>query len=168
MHARTLSRPLCALAALAAAASVAPPAAPAEVAARRSIHEPLLERAREGAARKLQRPGCLLLLEDFKDKDGRPLVSSLAEWNRSAVDYLRTTPFRDGSFHPLCRSGGSALVSVVGMRPVFVCPSFRREAQRDPWQAENWLIHEMLHTLGLGENPPSSHEITERVNDRCQ
>ena len=63
---------------------------------------------------------------------------------------------------------GRALVSVVGMRPVFVCPSFRKHAERDPWAAENWIIHEMLHTLGLGENPPSSREITQRVTERCQ
>ena len=30
------------------------------------------------------------------------------------------------------------------------------------------VIHEMLHTLGLGENPPAPSEITRRVNDRCQ
>ena len=30
-----------------------------------------------------------------------------------------------------------------------------------------FLIHETLHTLGLGENPPSSEEITLRVESRC-
>jgi hypothetical protein len=30
------------------------------------------------------------------------------------------------------------------------------------------VIHEMLHTLGLGEDPPSSFEITERVRRRCR
>jgi hypothetical protein len=25
----------------------------------------------------------------------------------------------------------------------------------------------MLHTLGLGENPPASYKITRRVLDRC-
>ena len=29
------------------------------------------------------------------------------------------------------------------------------------------MIHEFLHTLGLGENPPTSQEITERVSNRC-
>ncbi len=29
------------------------------------------------------------------------------------------------------------------------------------------VIHEMLHTLGLGENPPTSIEITQRVKGRC-
>jgi hypothetical protein len=32
---------------------------------------------------------------------------------------------------------------------------------------ENALIHEMLHTLGLRENPPSSAEISRRVAERC-
>ena len=134
----------------------------------RAVHEPTIERAREGAVRKIEQPGCQRLLEEFKDKDGRTLRQNLATWNRPVTDYLRTMPFRDGSFHPFCRSGQSALVSVVGLRPVFVCPSFRKQAERDPWAAENWIIHEMLHTLGLGENPPSSREITQRVNERCR
>ena len=29
------------------------------------------------------------------------------------------------------------------------------------------VIHEELHSLGLGENPPSSQEITRRVESRC-
>lgn len=140
--------------------------APSDV--RRAVHEVALERARDGAARKIEQPACLRLLEEFKDQSGRTLSENLATWNRAAADYLRTMPFRDGSFHPLCRSGESALVSVVGMRPVFVCPSFRKLAERDPWTAESWIIHEMLHTLGLGENPPSSREITQRVKERCR
>jgi hypothetical protein len=30
------------------------------------------------------------------------------------------------------------------------------------------VIHEILHTLGLGENPPTSIEITQRVESRCR
>ena len=30
------------------------------------------------------------------------------------------------------------------------------------------LIHELLHTLGLGENPPSSAAITDAVARRCR
>jgi hypothetical protein len=158
------------LSALAALATLAPmPAAPASRGDdRRSVQELTLERARDGAARKLEQPKCLRVLEDFRDQRGRTLAENLATWNRTPADYIKTTPFRDGSFHATCRSGKSALFSVVGMRPVFVCPNFRKEAERDPWTAENWVIHEMLHTLGLGENPPSSREITQRVNERCQ
>jgi hypothetical protein len=118
--------------------------------------------------RKLTQSECQQVLREFNDQNGRPLEESLATWGRSAADYVRTMPFRDGSFHPFCRSGKAALVSVVGMRPVFVCPSFRKLAERDPWAAENWIIHEMLHTLGLGEDPPSSRTITQRVSERCR
>jgi len=38
----------------------------------------------------------------------------------------------------------------------------------NPWLSEFMVIHEMLHTLGLGENPPSSFEITEQVMRRCR
>jgi hypothetical protein len=134
----------------------------------RAVHEPTLERARDGAARKLERSECQRLLDEFKDKSGRSLSANLASWNRTPAEYLRTLAFRDGSLHPNCRSGKSELISVVGIPPVFVCPTFRKRAERDPWTAENWVIHEMLHTLGLGENPPSSREITQRVNERCQ
>lgn len=159
---------------LAAAAGACAPLAPAVAFpqersdVRRVIHETTIERARDGAARKIEQSGCQRLLDEFKDKNGRPLSEKLATWDRVAADYLRTIPFRDGSFHPFCRSGKSALVSVVGMRPVFVCPSFRKQAERDPWAAENWIIHEMLHTLGLGEDPPSSREITQRVTELCR
>ena len=34
--------------------------------------------------------------------------------------------------------------------------------------AEAALIHESLHSLGLGENPPTSSEITSRVISRCR
>jgi len=33
--------------------------------------------------------------------------------------------------------------------------------------AEAVIIHETLHSLGLGENPPTSDEITRRVFSRC-
>jgi hypothetical protein len=133
-----------------------------------AAHAGLLERALAGAARKLEQPRCRVLLEEFRDKRGRTLAENLVMWNRSASDYLRMVPFRDGSVHRPCTSGRSTLFTVVGTFPVFVCPNFRKEARDNPWAAENWVIHEMLHTLGLGEDPPSSREITQRVNERCQ
>jgi hypothetical protein len=33
--------------------------------------------------------------------------------------------------------------------------------------AEILLIHELLHALGLGENPPTSARITDAVMHRC-
>ena len=37
----------------------------------------------------------------------------------------------------------------------------------NPSQTEAYLIHEALHSLGLGENPPSPKEITGRVLAMC-
>jgi hypothetical protein len=46
-----------------------------------------------------------------------------------------------------------------------VCgPSFRDQSSG---LRENTLIHEMLHTLGLEENPPSSEAINAQVRRRC-
>ena len=56
-----------------------------------------------------------------------------------------------------------------GHRVVYLC----RERFEREWRAgesrfaEIVLIHEMLHTLGLGENPPSSQAITNHVLRRC-
>ena len=44
---------------------------------------------------------------------------------------------------------------------------FAAQRRHDRRQTEVILIHETLHTLGLGENPPSSREITSRVLARC-
>lgn len=129
---------------------------------------PMLERAWKGAMLRLEQPECLRVLRDFKDDRGRLLEERLAFHQRSAAEYLAGTPFRDGAFNRYCRGGKSALVSVVGMRQVLVCPTFHELAERDPEAAEIWLIHELLHTLGLGENPPSSREITKRVGERCR
>lgn len=167
MSPRSLVRRLAA--AVAATTLAAVPASPASrTFALASVHAATLERAREGAALKLEQPGCRQVLEDFRDEAGRTLAENLARWDRSASDYLRMIPFLDGASHPLCRGGGVELFVEMGTPRVFVCRSFAEKQIRDPWAAENMVIHEMLHTLGLGENPPSSREITNRVNDRCQ
>ena len=63
-----------------------------------------------------------------------------------------------------CASPGAAAFTADGAA-VFVCgTSFRRLG---PGARANALIHEMLHTLGLRENPPSSAEITRRVAEHC-
>jgi hypothetical protein len=55
-----------------------------------------------------------------------------------------------------------------GSRVVFLCaPAIERAWRENPDHLVASLIHEMLHTLGLGENPPSSAEITARVLSGC-
>ena len=43
----------------------------------------------------------------------------------------------------------------------------KRTWQKGPRHTAARFIHEMLHTLGLGENPPSPREITDRVLAAC-
>jgi hypothetical protein len=66
-----------------------------------------------------------------------------------------------------CR-GGTLTVTQPGSRVVFVCGArFVRQAGRSTRHAEAILLHEAFHSLGLGENPPSSEVITERIRERC-
>jgi hypothetical protein len=81
---------------------------------------------------------------------------------------LRAVAFLDGTGQPLCRSGKVVLVSSPDVPRVVVCPGFARLERDQPRVAESLVIHELLHTLGLGENPPSPAEITGRVEARCR
>jgi hypothetical protein len=126
-----------------------------------------VERAREGAARRLQDPECQKVFSDFTDAEGRTIQQNLEAWAMSPSDYLKMIPFVDGSRERLCRQSKIALVAQVNVRRVVVCPSFADFQLRQPLIAESMLIHEILHTLGLGENPPTSIEITQRVESRC-
>jgi hypothetical protein len=73
--------------------------------------------------------------------------------------------FRDGREHVFCRSGGVAAFTGAGSRVVFVCPRQFLELGRD--EAERVVLHELLHTLGLHERPPSSADIDRAVARRC-
>jgi hypothetical protein len=134
------------------------------------------ERAKAGAARWLQDAECLKVLTDFADGEGQTLDRNLATWGMSAAEYALTLPFWDGTAMSRCRQARIELVTIRGLPHVYVCPggvgaAYSRFAQtqvQSPALAEAMVIHEMLHTLGLGENPPSSFEITERVRTRCR
>ena len=135
-----------------------------------------VDRAKAGAARRLQESECLKVLTDFRDGEGQTLDRNLEPWGVSAAEYVRTLTFRDGATLPDCRQARIAMVTVRGFPRVYVCPGgagaaqsrFARTQAERPSLAEAMVIHEMLHTLGLGENPPSSLEITERVRTRCR
>jgi hypothetical protein len=127
-----------------------------------------VERARKGAARKVESAECQKVFTDFADAKGRPLRQNLEEWNASPAAYIDLVPFLDGSSQPLCRKTKTALVANPGVRRVYVCQAFADLQLHQPGIAESMVIHEILHTLGLGENPPTSIEITQRVESRCR
>ena len=131
-----------------------------------------IERARAGAVRRLAQPECQTLFDDFTDARGRTLRQNLDEWTADPVEYLGLVPFVDGTSQPNCRSTKVALSTTVGTRRVFVCRGFSDFQVRQPGVAESMVIHEILHTLGLGESPqkgaPTSVEITQRVEAHCR
>jgi hypothetical protein len=76
--------------------------------------------------------------------------------------------FIDDPHHPACVTGVLA-VTAPGGRVVRLCTTeIKRARRQDSPQIVAAFIHEMLHTLGLAENPPSSNEITKRVLARCR
>lgn len=128
-----------------------------------------LRRVLDGARQRLAERRCQEVLDEFSGADGRPLRLRLDELGRSPADYLGLIVFYDGRKHPRCRAKGVVAATQVGSRVVYVCPEeLGRRARQYPLWAEATLIHEALHTLGLGENPPSSREITSAVIRRCR
>ena len=141
------------------APSPAPPPLP--------VHEErVVEFARQGAMRRLRSPECRKVLDDFRDARGRPLTARLREFALPADAYLAGLALRDGRARPRCRQG-ALLLSTPGAGRILVCPRFLDKVWRDRTQAEVYLIHETLHTLGLGEDPPSPWEISRQVALRC-
>ncbi len=126
---------------------------------RRAVHE---------AARRLEAPSCEAVLDDFKDASGRALRERLGDTGQDAASYARMVLFYDGSNEGPCRRPRVHAFTAPGSRLVRVCPSFGRLAAAEPERAEALVIHEVLHTLGLEENPPSSEQITVAVERRCR
>jgi hypothetical protein len=123
--------------------------------------------AREGAIARLRSPECQGVLTDFRDPEGRTLLENLDRYGVPAHEYLAMIPFLDGSDRPLCQANRSQLLTTRAVPRVFVCKPFLATVQQERDRAEVYVIHEMLHTLGLDENPPSSNDITQQVIRRC-
>jgi hypothetical protein len=152
----------------AAAADISPEVAPFRVRVPHNDVAQAVKRALAGADRLLAEPACQEVLTDFSDASGRTLKEALDGSDASARGYLRWIVFADGRGLRACGSKGTLAVTEPGSRVVFICPTaFVEAVSGKPEDAEAALIHEMLHTLGLGENPPRSREITERVRVRC-
>ena len=127
-----------------------------------------VDSARTGALQRLESEECRKVFTDFTDAEGRTLLQNLEEWGASPAEYIGLIPFVDGSSQARCRKTKTALVASPGVRRVFVCKAFAEVQLRQPGIAESMVIHEILHTLGLGENPPTSIQITQRVEARCR
>lgn len=121
------------------------------------------------AASSLAKPRCREVLDDFRDEAGVLLSARLAEIGVDAVTYLGRLRFRDGSLAPQCQKPATLMFTVPGSKVVFICGrQIESMARQDRGYLNVMMIHELLHTLGLGENPPTSQDITVRVTNRCR
>lgn len=124
-----------------------------------------------GAFDSLGSPKCQQIFSDLRDASGQTLQEKLDSLGKTGQSYLGLVLFYEGSTLPGCRSSVSQDISAVttpGSRVIFICRSnFSRGRRPKPFYPEAVILHEMLHSLGLGENPPTSDEITWRVFSRC-
>ena len=125
---------------------------------------PDLKVARQGARERLGDPGCLALLTDFESINGGRLDLVLRSTGRTAQEQIDLLDFESGLGRPGCR-GGQLAFTQIGSPVVSIC--LRPFTLLPPKEQEAVLIHEMLHSLGLGENPPESVAITAQVLKRC-
>jgi hypothetical protein len=124
--------------------------------------------ALRGAAEWLQAQKCQGLLTEFSDRRGRALTERLGELRMSLAEYVNALIVEDGEPYRQCGEQGVLAFTVVGSRVIHVCGRvFARAAQRDGEEARATIVHELLHSLGLGENPPSPRDITYRVKELC-
>lgn len=131
---------------------------------------PLFQSAVAQSAARLQAAGCAAILGDFRDiRTGRLLTERLAETRQNASEYLaRWLTFTSGQGLRPCENSERMAFTSPGSRVVFVChDQFIAMWRKNDGLAANIVIHEALHSLGLGENPPDSKAITAQVQARC-
>lgn len=141
---------------------------PANARLRQPAERMALAQALRGAARRLTREECQGLLDEFTDTSGQPLRAPLAAQAMDVKEYLGRVLFYDAPADT-CQEQMLAGTAAAGSRVIRVCGRrFARTVTESANHAEAIVIHEMLHSLGLGENPPTSDYITSRVMERCR
>jgi hypothetical protein len=165
---RTLLPAILALGAVAGAARAeGTEAVVANARLRHTRERTLLAEAIRGAARRLADPRCQELLGVLQDRRRQPLRAVLDAQGLSAPEYLGRLFFFDGT-QSGCK-GRRLAYTEPGSHVVFVCGSeFSGMYQQNASQAEVAVVHETLHCLGLGENPPAWHEINSWIEAACR
>ena len=147
-------------------------AAEAEVAgatvARAAYLPAIVVKAVQEATARLASPACQEIFSDFRDANGNTLQQNLDSLGVTGARYLDWILLYEGRGKLACERPNVVAVTVPGSRSIFLCtPQFSAVAQRQPGLAAALVIHEELHSLGLGENPPGSGAITAQVVARC-
>lgn len=136
------------------------------------VKNAFLKKAATGAVtlalEKLSAPRCQQIFSDFHDPAGESLQSRLDALGYSGARFLEILRFANGERLEACQSSRILAATAPTSHVIFLCGlQFFEKQRRDPEFSAALVIHEMLHALGLGENPPSSNEITTRVISRC-
>ena len=127
-----------------------------------------LRMALDRAWTSLRDPNCTRVLGAFSDRTGQSLEARLATLEIDAQEHLTRLVFIDNTRERRCMTGILAFTE-PGSYVVRLCvEEFKRAWQQDQRRTIAALIHELLHSLGLGENPPTSNEITATVLDICR
>jgi hypothetical protein len=141
---------------------------PANARLRQPAERMAVAQALRGAALRLTRAECQGLLDEFTDTSGQPLRAALEAQAMDVEEYLGRVLFYDAP-EVACQDQMLAGATAAGSRVIRVCGRrFARTVTESSSHAEAIVIHEMFHSLGLGENPPTSDHITTRVRERCR
>jgi hypothetical protein len=126
--------------------------------------------ARTKVRARLRSPACRMLLSSYTDASGRSLMDNLTALEAGPEQYVGWLLFRPApSGARACAEPSNVFFTTPGSRVVFTCGErFATLHASDPDLAASLVLHEMLHSLGLGENPPSPSQITSRVVERCR
>ena len=119
-----------------------------------------------GAKQRLEHPACAELLTEFHASDGLPLTAHMV---LTPTEFLSSLWFVDGDNDRRCSATSRPIAFAAPGHPViYVCGRhFARKYLQNQTYAEVILIHEMLHAAGLGENPPTSDQISRTAMARC-
>jgi hypothetical protein len=127
-----------------------------------------VQRSVEGAATRLARPDCQDVFADFTDAAGQRLSTTLVARGKSPAEAFGVLRFFDDGAAPQCRAGTTLAFTQTGSPLIRLCGlQFRNRFAQNRTTTEIIVIHEFLHALGLGENPPTSDAITKQVAARC-
>ncbi len=129
--------------------------------------EATLSKALSDAGSKLGNEACRQVFSDFHDANGLALQDNLNATGQTSETYLKWMIFYDGNGKRRCEKYDTLAFTVPNSRIIHLCPQFLTKVRSDPWIASTLIIHEELHSLGLGEDPPTSKQITAKVIERC-
>ena len=152
---------------------VEPPKIPVEPAY--PLHVRLADRSKEdvqsaitGALRRLEHPQCAGMLNELQGQDGLPLSYRLEATGLNAREYLASLRFVDGTNEGRChRDSITVAFTQPGSRVIYICSQRFSAFPRNSAVADVSILHEFLHSLGLGEDPPSPGAISRIVQDHC-